>query len=209
MNTNRTWANCKQCNSAVISTHINPKSQLCKVCDSYRLTKIVYVTRETNAPELNQLAPDFGFDQDLTIDGETGFITELDKDGNEMLIDTMMTSDDVQATTRHNAELEKRATALLAKIEADQQATREAFAAWAQWYCDLKASKDVVQVLANNAREANYVWLRDVKDGYAAASKAQVAAMIKLGWDKDVVRNMRLTIAEAARLLQRGPRWLY
>jgi hypothetical protein len=44
---------------------------------SNALAKLVYVQPLTVAPDMNELTPDFGTDQDMTIDQETGDVVEL------------------------------------------------------------------------------------------------------------------------------------
>ncbi len=203
----RNFEVCPACNIMAIAATFNPKSGLCKVCDAKRLATVTYITRETVAPEMNELVPDFGYDQDISIDNETGDITELDSDGERVVIDQAMSSEEARAADLKTRRLLAQADALLARVDARINANMAAFAEWAEWYCKLTATKDPVQFLANKTREANYVELRDIKDGYAAATAGQVAALCRIGWDANDVRNMKLTIAEASRLLQRGPRW--
>jgi hypothetical protein len=203
----RNFEVCPACNVMALAATFNPKSGLCKVCDAKRLASVTYITRETVAPELNELVPDFGYDQDTSIDNETGDITELDSDGERIVVDQAMSSEEAKAAAAKSRALEMQADALLARIDARIQANLAAFAEWAEWYCRLKETTDPLQFLANKVREANYVELRDIKDGFAAATPGQVAALVRIGWDADDVRAMKLTIAEASRLLQRGPRW--
>jgi len=205
----RNFEVCPACNIMAIAATFNPKSGLCKTCDAKRLATVTYITRETVAPDMHVLPVDFGYDEDMTIDHETGDITALDSDGERFVFDQTMTSEESRAADLRAKRLMQQADALLARIDAKIQANLAAFAEWADWYCKLIATKDSAQFLSNKTREANYVNLRDINDGFTSASLGQVAALSKIGWAADDVRNMKLTIAEASRLLQRGPRWTW
>lgn len=205
----RNFEVCPSCNIMALAATINPASGLCKTCDAKRLATVTYITRETVAPEMHELKPDFGYDQDTNLDLETGAITELDQDGDEILVDEAMSKDDMTAATQKAQRLERMADALLQREDARLSANMAAFADWAAWYCGLKESTDPAQQAANAAREANYVGLRDLRDGFAPATTGQFLALKKLGWPADAVAAMKLTIAEASRLLQRGPRWTW
>lgn len=208
--TARKFLTCTACDSAVLAQFINPKSKLCKVCDARRLERDVYIAPERELlHDSDANVSDLGLDNDTMFDAETGEWFTLDEMGERIVVESTMTSDERSSVSRIARLRDDEAARWLESQEARIAENLQAFAAWTAWYCRLKETTDPVQFLANKTREANYVELRDLKDGYAHASDGQVRALVKLGWDSDDVRKMKLTVAEASRLLQRGPRWLW
>lgn len=196
-NNNRTWSTCAKCESAVIESFLNPKSRLCKVCDAQRLKDVTYVQLPTSAPELNAIDVDFGTEQELDIDQETGEIKQLTDEGSMEVIDRQMTREETSALRKRAKALEDAADAFLAKAEKNPNIAQDL----------LRASTDPAQFIMNKVRDAAGIELRDVKAQYTPATKRQVEALKKLGWTDQVVSG-KLSVSDASRILQRGPKWL-
>jgi hypothetical protein len=73
----------------------------------------------------------------------------------------------------------------------------------------LAKSQDPAQFLMNKARQSIGMDLRDCKAEYTPATDKQLNALATLGHDKDMLPKMKLTVSEASRLLQKGPKWLW
>lgn len=56
-------------------------------------------------------------------------------------------------------------------------------------------------------RKAQGLSSRHFKTVFKPATIGQVGALKKLGWDAETLRPLKLSIADASRLLQKGPQW--
>lgn len=215
-NSKREWTTCTECKSAVLKPFIQA-SGLCKVCDARRLSKIITVPAERST-DLREASADFGvelgywkaeYDTDMgdfyaigekltrdDISALQAHETLIDADGNTILVaDLGMTADDHHAGKKKTNDLEAQADALLAYADAHAEVLA-------------LGQTDPVQMLMNKARMA--FGLELVKNGSQpklATDKQTWTLVTVLGHDKALIRQARLSISEASRLMQRGPTW--
>ncbi len=201
MSNNNIWSTCAKCESAVIARFLNPKTRLCKVCDAYRL-KEGYVQRPTAAPDMHAVKADHGQEQEVIrysenaeLDGTVYSFTE-DTDGNVTIVDAEMGTAEKKALADRARKLEQRADRFLAQAENAELLQQM-----------LKESKDPAQFIMNKVRIEAGLALRPVKEAFTPATTRQTTALKKLGWENQVLSG-KLSVSDASRLLQRGPKWL-
>ncbi len=206
--TKREWAECKTCKSAVIKSYLNPVRGMCKVCEARELElEITARDQAYNREGVNETR-DAAYEAEATAamgldEGEDKLLREEDE--NDAAAQWLKRNADGDVTEVIETDMTRRERG---RLEAKSRQLDLFAAEWLASQDALAKSTDPAQFVMNKARLAAKLELRAAKDEFRAASAKQIATLIKLGWDKDQLRQMKLTIAEASGLMQRGPTWL-
>jgi hypothetical protein len=177
----RKFVTCKGCNSATLATHINPTRGLCKVCEDKAIAVEIDPTVKENQEfaEFHELLND-----------------QRGREHEKMARKSMgvdFDDDEPRDLALTRAERKKLEEDRLYNAEQDR----------------LAKSQDPAQFLMNKARQSVGIDLRDYKAEYTPATDLQLGGLAKLGHNPADLPKMKLTVAEASRLMQRGPKWLW
>lgn len=205
----RKWLKCGKCGSATLASFIQA-SGLCKVCDARRLAEAMPVVHrmdhdgkrgeDAERTSLESMGLDtlhIDDDADHVVYDEDGNIDEeATRDAQELAREKAARSSRIVGSKLRTKQLEEEADALL-EADAAEQRIREL------------GQADASQFLVNKARDYFGIELIDIRFGRPdqPATIKQLATLVKLGHDELLVKQARLSLPEASRILQRGPRW--
>jgi pyruvate-formate lyase len=165
---------------------------MCVICDARRLRDVVFVPTEKSFQPDNVDSPDFGQTRDYDFDQETGEFYELDENNERIVIEETMLFDERAKDAKRSRQLEAQADKILAEAELIQN--QEAI--------------DPLLAFANKVRAKHGLHWINLKSFRLKMSDRQAQALMRLGWLESDLRVMKLSVADASRLLQRGPLWL-
>ncbi len=186
-NTNRIWKICTGCNYQSLARYFNPANDLCKVCDGKLQAKssIFIASDKTLQSDNNQAIDDMGLERDVFFDIDGNEIDQADLADHTIFFD--FEGNECEGPDQ-SAQLSSRIVSRDLGTKASTSAQLEAAA---------------TEFLARAEKRA----AEDAAKPRKPLTVNQFAALKRLGHQAEDIKT--LSIDEASKLLQRGPKWLW